>query len=55
MNLIDSLKPPFPAIGTTLTHLHERGPWGQTWWTAARGGSPQSLDQALDLPASLTM
>ncbi|MFB7998979.1 replication-relaxation family protein [Streptomyces sp. NPDC056002] len=55
MNLVDNLKPPFPVIGTTLTRLHERGPWGQTWWNAARGGSPQPLNQALDLPSSLAM
>ncbi|MCX5441248.1 replication-relaxation family protein [Streptomyces sp. NBC_00063] len=55
MNLVDNLKPPFPVIGTTLNRLHERGPWGQTWWNAARGGSPQSLDQALDLPTPPTM
>ncbi|WP_330279095.1 replication-relaxation family protein [Streptomyces sp. NBC_00569] len=55
MNLVDSLDPSFPVVGTTLTRLHERGPWGKTWWNAARGGSPQSLDQALDPPASLAM
>ncbi|MFE4723435.1 hypothetical protein ACFRLW_45175 [Streptomyces sp. NPDC056728] len=51
MNLVDSLKLPFPVISTTLTRLYERGPWGQTWWKASCGGSSQSLD----LPASLTV
>ncbi|MFJ5212859.1 hypothetical protein [Streptomyces nigra] len=37
----------FPVLGTPLSRLEERGPWGETWWNAERGGSPRSLDVAL--------
>ncbi|MFE1522215.1 replication-relaxation family protein [[Kitasatospora] papulosa] len=40
MNLVSTLHPTFPVIGTTLNRLTERGPWGETWWNAAHGGAP---------------
>ncbi|MCQ4210401.1 replication-relaxation family protein [Streptomyces longispororuber] len=51
MNLAAALQPSFPVIGTPLTRLRERGPWGETWWNAADGGRPRSLDRALGLPS----
>ncbi|MYT71192.1 MULTISPECIES: replication-relaxation family protein [unclassified Streptomyces] len=47
MKLLRECEAPFPVLGVPLQRLAERGPWGDTWWNAARGGAPAPLDVAL--------
>ncbi|MFI7008900.1 replication-relaxation family protein [Streptomyces sp. NPDC050145] len=47
LTLADQYRTPFPVIGTTLMRLTERGPHGETWWNARRGGSPAPLANVL--------
>ncbi|WP_394427413.1 replication-relaxation family protein [Streptomyces sp. SGAir0957] len=43
----------FPVLGTSLFRLQERGPLGESWWNAERGGRPHCLEVALQPGSAL--
>jgi hypothetical protein len=47
LTLADQYRTAFPVIGTTLLRLTDRGPHGETWWNAHRGGSPAPLSDVM--------